>query len=87
MSAYHSATFSTRETLYRQVLLACALAPGDDLRYFASADVRAPLSMIMGRPYDIPAFSQHLNELSDPEGRVVRCCKRQAPVGSFASDS
>jgi len=68
VSAYHSATFSTRETLYSQVLLACALAPGDDLGYFASGDVRAPLSMIMGRPYDIPAFSQHLNELSDPDG-------------------
>jgi Cdc6-like AAA superfamily ATPase len=66
--AYHTATFSTRETLYRQVLLACALAPGDDLGYFASGDVRAPLSAIMGRPYDIPAFSQHLNELSDPAG-------------------
>jgi Cdc6-like AAA superfamily ATPase len=68
VSAYHKATFSTRETLYRQVLLACALAPGDDLGYFASADVRDPLSSIMGRPYDIPAFSQHLNELSDPTG-------------------
>ena len=65
VSAYHRATFSTRETLYRQVLLACALAPGDDLGYFASGDVRRPLSAIMGRPYDIPAFSQHLNELSE----------------------
>jgi Cdc6-like AAA superfamily ATPase len=68
-TAHHRATFSTRETLYRQVLLACALAPGDELGYFASADVRAPLSAIMGRPYDIPAFAQHLNELSDPDGR------------------
>lgn len=67
-SAYHRATMSTRETLYREVLLACALAPGDDLGYFASGDVRAPLSEIMGRPYDIPAFSQHLNELSDSRG-------------------
>jgi hypothetical protein len=50
------------------VLLACALAHGDDLGYFASGDVRAPLSEIIGRPYEIPAFSQHLNELSDPEG-------------------
>ncbi len=68
VNAYHKATFSTRETLYRQVLLACAVAPGDDLGYFASGDVREPLSAIMGRPYDIPAFSQHLNELSDPDG-------------------
>jgi hypothetical protein len=32
---------------------------------FAAADVRDPLSMIMGKPYDIPAFAQHLNDLSD----------------------
>lgn len=68
ISAYHRATLSTRETLYPQVVLACALTQGDDLGYFASGDVREPLSAIMGKPYDIPAFSQHLNELSDPDG-------------------
>ena len=68
ISAYHRATMSTRETLYPQVVLACALARGDDLGYFASSDVREPLSAIMGRPYDIPAYSQHLNELSDQSG-------------------
>jgi hypothetical protein len=65
MDAYHSATFSTRATLYPQVVLACALAEGDDFGFFAAADVREPLSMIMGRPYDIPAFAQHLNDLSE----------------------
>jgi Cdc6-like AAA superfamily ATPase len=68
ISAYHRATMSTRETLYPQVVLACALTQGDDLGYFASGDVREPLTAIMKRPYDIPAFSQHLNELSDPKG-------------------
>jgi Cdc6-like AAA superfamily ATPase len=84
--AYHTATFSTRETLYRQVLLACALAPGDDLGYFASGDVRAPLSAIMGRPYDIPAFSQHLNELSDPAAIEGRSFRRPVRPASSASD-
>jgi Cdc6-like AAA superfamily ATPase len=65
MDGYHRATFSTRTTLYPQVLLACALAPGDDFGFFAAADVRGPLSEIMGRPYDIPAFARHLNELSE----------------------
>lgn len=61
VSTYLRATSSPRENLYPQVLLACALARSDDLGYFAAADVREPMSKIMGRPYDIPAFSQHLN--------------------------
>lgn len=64
--AYHSATMSTRpRTLYPQVLLACALAQGDEFGFFAAADVREPLSKIEGKPYDIPAFARHLKELSD----------------------
>jgi Cdc6-like AAA superfamily ATPase len=65
MDAYHRATFSTRTTLYPQVLLACALADGDEFGFFAAPDVRDPLTRIMGKPYDIPAFAQHLNELSE----------------------
>lgn len=64
ISSYHKATSSARENLYEQVLLACALAPTDDLGYFAAVDVREPLSAIMGKPYDIPAFARHLNALS-----------------------
>jgi hypothetical protein len=55
MEAYHRATFSTRSTLYPQVVLACAFAEGDDFGFFAAADVRDPLTLIMGKPYDIPA--------------------------------
>lgn len=61
ISAYHTATSSPRENLYPQVLLACALAQQDNLGYFAAVDVRGPLSKIMKKPYDIPAFAQHLN--------------------------
>lgn len=61
VGGYHHATASPRENLYPQVLLACALAQPDNLGYFAAVDVRAPLSAIMKKPYDIPAFSQHLN--------------------------
>jgi Cdc6-like AAA superfamily ATPase len=65
IKTYHVATSSSRETLYAEVLLACALAKTDDLGYFAAADVRKPLTMIMGKKYDIPAFARHLNALSD----------------------
>lgn len=61
VGGYHRATASPRENLYPQVLLACALAQPDNLGYFAAVDVRSPLSAIMKKPYDIPAFSQHLN--------------------------
>lgn len=66
MSAYHKATMSPRkENLFTQVLLACALADSDDLGYFAAADVRGPMSLIMGRSYDIPTFSRHLNDFCE----------------------
>ena len=58
---YHKATNSPRENLYPQVLLACSMAETDNLGYFAATDVRVPMKKIMGKPYDIPAFSQHLN--------------------------
>ena len=61
VGSYHRATASPRENLYPQVLLACALARPDNLGYFAAIDVRGPLSLIMKKAYDIPAFSQHLN--------------------------
>lgn len=61
VSAYQRAVTSPRDNLYKQVLLACALADTDSLGYFYAGDVRDPMSKIMGRPYEIPAFSQHLN--------------------------
>lgn len=63
-SAYQRATFSPRTTLYREVLLACALLQGDELGQFTAGDVRAPMSAIMGKPYDIPAFAAHLKDMS-----------------------
>jgi energy-coupling factor transporter ATP-binding protein EcfA2 len=63
--AYHKATSSPRGNLYPQVLLACALAPSDDLGYFSSSEVREPMSLIMGRHYDIPAFARHLNDFCE----------------------
>ncbi|MDZ4289051.1 MAG: hypothetical protein U0984_13875, partial [Prosthecobacter sp.] len=51
--------------LYAQVLTACAQAKKDDLSYFSSSDVREPMSKIMGKAYEIPAFSQHLNDFCD----------------------
>jgi hypothetical protein len=65
MDGYHKATSSPRkENLYARVLLACSLAPPDILGYFTAAAVRDPLTKIMGKAYEIPTFTRHLNEFS-----------------------
>ncbi len=73
-SSYYEATKSPQPGhIYKEVLLACALAEVDDLRYFTAAAVRKPLRVITGKPYDIPNFARHLKELSDAgRGGVIQ---------------
>lgn len=71
VTAYVKSTTSRRGNLYTEVLTACALTAKDELGYFAAADVREPMSRIMKREYDIPAFSQHLNDFCTPERKCV----------------
>ncbi len=69
---YHAATYSTRpETLYEDVLLACACATADDRGYFPAAAVEAPLTTIKGREYKVPAFARHLEAFRSDERRRV----------------
>lgn len=72
--SYHDATFSPRQrTHHPSVLLACALVQTDELGYFAATDLRSPLSQIVGKQMEIPAFAQHLNDFSsDTRGRVLQ---------------
>jgi Cdc6-like AAA superfamily ATPase len=68
VASYFQATQSPRpENLYAQVLAACALAEKDELGYFTANAVREPMSRIMGKLYDIPAFSRHLSEFMREE--------------------
>jgi Cdc6-like AAA superfamily ATPase len=73
-TAYHMAIRSARkDALFADVLLACALAPVDDLGSFAPQDVRGPLCSITSKKYDIPNFAQHLNEFADQKrGKILR---------------
>ncbi len=73
VSAYQRATRSAyKKHLYKEVLLACALAKTDDLGYFVPNDVREPLSRIMGKPYGIAGFFQHLHRFcSEGRGKVL----------------
>ena len=66
VATHHRSVMSARgESLYRQVALACALAKTDERGYFTSSSVRRPMSVIMGRTYDIPAFARHMNEFCE----------------------
>jgi DNA polymerase III delta prime subunit len=64
---YHVATISPRAgNIYKEVLLAAALAPVDDLGYFAPAALQQALSTILNRPAKVSLFGQHLKILCDP---------------------
>ncbi|MFN6475306.1 ATP-binding protein [Nostoc sp. DedQUE07] len=65
INAYHEAILSARETLYSEVLLACALASTDDMGFFAATDVRQPMSAIKNKNYEISAFSPHMNDFCE----------------------
>lgn len=72
-SAYYKATMSVRDSIYPQVLIACALAEKDDLGYFAATDIRNPLSSIMKKRYDVPNFSRHLHGFcSNDRGKILK---------------
>lgn len=71
LQKYEKATWSTRPTNYKQVLLACAMSPTDARGYFAANDVKEPLSKIMSKKYDIPNFIANLNALATEERGAV----------------
>jgi hypothetical protein len=73
-NAYLTAVRSSQPgNLYREVLLACAVAPKNSLGYFMSGQVRGPLEVVAKRYLDIPAFSKHMKEFLSPErGSVLR---------------
>jgi Cdc6-like AAA superfamily ATPase len=65
VEAYEDATTDTRRSIYQQVLLACALAPENDYGLFAPADVREPLSRILGKDLKTAEYARHLERLAD----------------------
>jgi len=70
LEEYHNAISGQRKgTLFAQALLACALAEVDAQGYFTSAAVREPFSKQMGKPYEIPGFSQHLDKFCNDTSR------------------
>ena len=61
------------KNLYEHVLLACALADSDQFGFFKAADVKEPMSKIMGKRYEIPSFAKHLSDFCDQSrGSVLK---------------
>lgn len=70
--AYQLATRTAhKDALFRHVLLACALAPKNQLGFFSAGSIRDPLEVIASRRLDIPAFSRHLSQFLEPERGAV----------------
>jgi Cdc6-like AAA superfamily ATPase len=72
-AAYTQATRSNQPgTIYKEVLLACALSDKDEGSFFTAASVRAPLRRITGKDHDIPNYAQHLKKFSEAgRGKVL----------------
>ena len=66
---YHQATISPRQgNIYKEVLLAAAMSPIDDLGYFQPADLQKPLADILGvKEAKVSLFGQHLKNLCEAD--------------------
>ena len=72
-AAYEKAIRSPRrDTLFQQVMLACALAPKGPLGHFTAGAVREPMSRILSEEVDISKFNRHLNAFAgEKRGRAL----------------
>lgn len=71
---YEDAVASVRKDhLFREVLLACALADKDSLGRFSAVNVCPPLEQITGRAYSTGAFQSHLTKFTEEKrGPVLK---------------
>lgn len=71
---YERAVASSRKMhLFREVLLACALAEKDSLGRFGAVHVREPLHKITGKDYTTGAFQSHLAKFAEAKrGPVLK---------------
>lgn len=56
---------------FKQVLLACALAPKSELGLFPAGSVQAPLSAITGKTYQIPGYGASLHLLTEERRAAI----------------
>jgi hypothetical protein len=74
-AAYQRATYSpqSKTAKYKEVLLACALAPTDDQGYFSAGNLRDPIFRVTGVQWKIPQYVGHLKKFCGPDkGSVLQ---------------
>ncbi|PZQ49784.1 MAG: hypothetical protein DI556_09950 [Rhodovulum sulfidophilum] len=78
-----------KKNIFKEVLLACALAEPNDLGQFQAVAVEAPLSAILGSDVRVPSFAFHLNEMcQDARGNVLhKTGERKTYLYRFAEPS
>ncbi len=70
---YNKAIYSAKANIYKEVLLACAMARRDNMGKFSATDVKVPLSQILERPVEISNFARHLAAFCDDgRGAILR---------------
>jgi Cdc6-like AAA superfamily ATPase len=73
ITAYKKATYSPKDNMYAEVLLACALAKRDEQGKFSATAIREQLRAILERDIEISGFTRHLAAFCDEErGAVLR---------------
>ena len=72
-NTYYRATVSAQDNLFREILLACALTPQDEMGFFAPADLKDAVRYLLAtRPYETLSFSRYLNEFcSENRGPIL----------------
>jgi Cdc6-like AAA superfamily ATPase len=72
VSSYLQAISSSHKNIYKQILLAAALSPTDELGYFYAGDLRGPLMRIAKKRYGIDGYMRHLKHFCSAEhGNVL----------------
>lgn len=73
-TAYDRAIYSNQPgSLFREILLSCALAQSDDSGYFAPAAVLVPFEKVRGKPMTIAQYRNHLAEfITDKRGGILQ---------------
>lgn len=69
---WEEATASPKpNSMLKQVLLACALAPKNELGFFTPADIRDPIREVTGKDYEIPGYGYSLHLLTEDKRACI----------------
>lgn len=84
---YQAVESPAKDNKYKEALLACALAPTNELGMFFAGNVRDAYSKIRGREMQIANYATHLNEFCSPDRgpALIKSGKRKRYQYRFAN--